>query len=44
MRCTLCNELIEQHELDFEEAYKVEDEFWHAECFAEYFEEQLEEV
>ena len=24
--------------------FKVEDEYWHAECFAEYFDEVLEEV
>lgn len=44
MQCRLCNEQIEQHEFDFEEAFKLEDEYWHADCFAEYFGEVLEEV
>jgi hypothetical protein len=39
VHCTLCNEHIEEMELEFEEAFKIEDEYWHAECFAEYFEE-----
>ncbi len=44
MQCRLCNEAIEEHELEFEEAYKIDDEYWHAECFAEYFGEVLEQV
>ncbi len=44
MRCALCNELIEETQLEFEEAYKIEDEYWHSDCFAEYFGEVLEEV
>lgn len=41
-RCRLCNEHITEIEFDFEDAFQVEDEFWHAECFAEYFGEVLE--
>lgn len=37
MQCTLCNELIEHVEIEFEEAYCVNEEYWHADCFAEYF-------
>ena len=44
MQCTLCNEEIEQITMDFGDAFKVDDEYWHAECFAEYFDEVLEEV
>ncbi len=44
MQCTLCNEYIEESQIEFGEAYKVQGEFWHAECFAEYFDEALEEV
>ncbi len=39
MRCKLCNEAFEQVELEFGEVYRVEDEFWHAACYAEYFDE-----
>lgn len=44
MQCTLCNERIDPVELEFEEAYHIEDEYWHVECYAEYFDEILEEV
>ena len=44
MQCGLCNETIDQVQIDFEDAFKVEDEYWHAECFAEYFDEVLEQV
>lgn len=51
MHCTLCNEWIEQQQIDFGEAYVIEEEYWHRECFEEYFEgvdmpshEVLEEV
>ena len=44
MQCALCNETIDQVQIDFEDAFKVEDEYWHAECFAEYFDEVLEQV
>lgn len=44
MHCTLCNELIEESALVFGEACHVDEEYWHTECYAEYFEETLEEV
>ena len=40
--CTLCNEVIEDVEFQFNEAYEVDEEYWHAECYAEYFGEPLE--
>lgn len=39
MRCKLCNEAFEQVELEFGEVYRVDDEYWHAACYAEYFDE-----
>lgn len=42
MQCTLCNEYIEDVDLQFGDAIEVEGEYWHAECFAEYFDEVLE--
>ena len=42
MQCTLCNEHIMENEVDFGEAVEVDGEYWHAECFAEYFGEVLE--
>ena len=44
MRCTLCNEAIDSIQLDFEEVIKVDDEYWHTECYAEYFGELFEEA
>ena len=41
-QCTLCNEHIEDVEFQFGEAYELDDEYWHAECYAEYFGETLE--
>ncbi len=37
MQCTLCNEHIDEVELQFGEAIKIDEECWHAECYAEYF-------
>ena len=44
MQCTLCNEHIEDIEIQFGDAVETDGEFWHAECFAEYFGEVYEEV
>ena len=44
MRCTLCNEHIEEIDFQFGDVCEVEGEYWHLECFAEYFEEVLERV
>lgn len=41
-QCTLCNEHISEVEFEVGEAYELEDECWHAECYAEYFGETLE--
>lgn len=42
MRCRLCNEHIEDIEMQFGDVVEIEGEYWHGECFAEYFEEVLE--
>jgi hypothetical protein len=42
MQCTLCNEHIEEVEVEFGDAVEVDGEYWHADCFAEYFGEVLE--
>ena len=44
MYCALCNEAIEEIHLELGEVRELDGEHWHAECFAEYFEETLEEV
>ncbi|MBP8130204.1 MAG: hypothetical protein KA184_11555 [Candidatus Hydrogenedentes bacterium] len=44
MQCQLCNEHIEDVEFQFGDAFEVDGEFWHGECFAEYFGEVYEEV
>ena len=42
--CTLCNEAFEQVEIEFGEVIEVDEEYWHQECYAEYFGETLETV
>jgi len=42
MRCTLCNEHIEEVEFQFGDAVDVDEEYWHIECYAEYFDLELE--
>ena len=44
MQCTLCNEPIEEVEITFGEVTIEDGEYWHNECYAEYFEVALEEV
>lgn len=41
-RCALCNEYIEDIEFQFEEAIEVDGEYWHTECYEEYFGETPE--
>lgn len=36
-RCSLCNEVIEDIEFEFEEAIEVNGEYWHVGCYEEYF-------
>jgi len=43
-QCTLCNEHIEDVDFEFGEAVDLEGEYWHAECYQEYFGEILETV
>ena len=42
--CTLCNEAFEQVQIEFDEIVEIDEEFWHQECYAEYFGETLEVV
>jgi len=42
MQCRLCNESFEQVDIDFGEVVRLGDEYWHVECYAEYFDEALE--
>ena len=44
MHCPLCNEPIEEEHMEFTEIVELDGEYWHAECYAEYFEYELEEV
>ena len=37
MRCTLCNEQIEDVDLQNGDVVEVNGEYWHPECFSEYF-------
>lgn len=42
--CPLCNEAIDEKEIQFGEVKMLGDEYWHLDCYAEYFDEVLEEV
>ena len=44
MRCTLCNEHIEEVDFQFGDVVQLEEEYWHADCYVEYFGDVLEEV
>lgn len=44
MRCMLCNDHIEDIDFQFGEVREIEGEYWHADCFAEYYEEALDQV
>lgn len=43
-QCTLCNEYITEVEFEFGDAVQVEEEYWHADCYCEYFDEALPEA
>lgn len=42
--CQLCNELFEQAEFDFNEVIQINGEYWHTACYAEYYDETLQET
>jgi len=42
MHCSLCNEAFGQADIEVGEIIQLGDEFWHSECYSEYFEEALE--
>jgi hypothetical protein len=42
--CALCNEAIEEKDIQFGEVQIVDDEYWHLDCYAEYYDEVLEEA
>lgn len=44
MQCALCNEYIDDNEFAFDEAFEIDGEYWHAECYAEYYGEELEQA
>ena len=44
MQCALCNEHVDEVELQFGDVIEVDNEYWHIECYAEYFDEVVELV
>jgi len=42
--CALCNEPIEEAEIQLGEVRMLGQEYWHLDCYAEYFDEVLEET
>ena len=39
--CSFCNEMIEDVHIEFGEVEIIDEEYWHLECYAEYFGEEL---
>jgi hypothetical protein len=37
VRCIMCNEDIEEVDMQYGDVVEVNGEYWHPECFAEYF-------
>ena len=44
MHCQFCNESIEQVDIDFGEVIIAKENYWHADCFAEYFDVEPEDI
>ncbi len=42
--CALCNERIEPVDIQFGDVKIINGEYWHLDCYAEYFDEVLEEA
>lgn len=44
--CALCNDTIEEIDIKFGDVRIIDEEYWHIDCYAEYFEdaEVLEEA
>ncbi|HOJ33737.1 MAG TPA: hypothetical protein PKY35_10305 [Candidatus Hydrogenedentes bacterium] len=42
--CAFCNEVIEPVDIQFGDVRIVNGEYWHLDCYAEYFDEVLEEA
>ncbi|NUM53189.1 MAG: hypothetical protein HUU46_06070 [Candidatus Hydrogenedentes bacterium] len=42
--CALCNEPIDEIDFEVSSVEVINGEYWHADCFAEYFSEVLEKV
>ena len=38
MKCALCNEPVDQYDLDIGEVLVLDEDCWHVECFEEYTE------
>jgi hypothetical protein len=43
MNCALCNEPIDQYDMDFGDVKELDDTFWHLECLEEYSDDDVEE-
>jgi len=42
VQCRLCNEHIDDVDVQFNGVVEIEGEYWHGECFSEYFGEVLD--
>jgi hypothetical protein len=43
-QCALCNETIEEVDIELGEVQIIGDEHWHLDCYAEYFDDSLEDA
>ena len=42
--CSLCNDTIVDIDIQFGEYKRIDDEYWHLECYSEYFDEALQQA
>ena len=42
IQCTVCNEYIDEDDILFGEVTETDGEYWHVECYHEYFGELVE--
>lgn len=41
MNCALCNEPIDQYDLEMGDVQELDETFWHTECFEEYADDEI---
>lgn len=44
MNCALCNEPIDQYDLEIGDVCELDEDFWHSECLEEYADDDVREL